>query len=424
MRDPLRPGVHRPPDSAVPPGWQAVQLGDVSTNVSGGRMGFTKQSHYRSSGTPAFSAAGQDGYVERAEFRATDGVVLSAIGANCGRCFLAQGDWTTLANTQAILPSAHLDARYLFHRANREDYWPRSGSAQPFIKPSSIGKCWLLLPPFPEQGRIAEILDTLDEAIRMTDQVIAKLRLMKQGLLHDMLTRGLDENGELRDPKRHPEQFNDSPLGRIPRSWEVRPLVDIAEIRSGIAINANRIVARPEMVHYLRVANVQDGFLDLTEMSKIRVSRDDIGRYEVLPGDVLMNEGGDLDKLGRGSIWLGQFKPCVHQNHVFVVRSNPGLLPEFLSAWTGSSHARRYFMVAGKQTTNLASINKTALGQLPVSVPHITEQQAVVEVITRSSIRLESEQAESEKLRALKYGLMEDLLTGRVRIAVNEEIAS
>ena len=77
------------------------------------------------------------------------------------------------------------------------------------------------LPPLPEQRRIAEILDTLDEAIRKTEQVIAKLQQMKQGLLHDLLTRGIDDNGELRDPDRHPEQFKDSPLGRIPREWEV-----------------------------------------------------------------------------------------------------------------------------------------------------------------------------------------------------------
>ena len=85
-----------------------------------------------------------------------------------------------------------------------------------------------VLPPLPEQRRIAEILDTLDEAIRKTEQVIAKLQQMKQGLLHDILTRGIDDNGELRDPDRHPEQFKDSPLGRIPRGWEVRPLKDLS----------------------------------------------------------------------------------------------------------------------------------------------------------------------------------------------------
>ncbi len=82
------------------------------------------------------------------------------------------------------------------------------------------------IPLLPEQQRIAKILDTLDEAIRKTEQLIAKLQQVKQGLLHDLLTRGIDENGELRDPERHPEQFEDSPLGRIPRAWRTEPLRD------------------------------------------------------------------------------------------------------------------------------------------------------------------------------------------------------
>ena len=85
-----------------------------------------------------FSAAGPDGFVEKAEITDRDGVVLSAIGANCGRCFFASGNWTTLANVQAILPKNGLDARYLFYFVNRDGYWDRSGSAQPFIKPSSV----------------------------------------------------------------------------------------------------------------------------------------------------------------------------------------------------------------------------------------------------------------------------------------------
>ena len=178
----------------------------------------------------------------------------------------------------------------------------------------------VFLPPPGEQRRIAEILDTLDEAIRKTEQVINKLQQMKQGLLHDLLTRGIDEHGELRDPERHPEQFEDSPLGRIRRGWEVWPLVDVAEVRSGIARNSNTSVNHPVWVHYLRVANLQDGYLDLTELSRIRIGRDEVERYAVRSGDVLMNEDGDLDKLGRGAIWRGQFDPCVHQNHVFVVR--------------------------------------------------------------------------------------------------------
>lgn len=154
-----------------------------------------------------------------------------------------------------------------------------------------------------------------------------------------------------------PKGYKKTEVGVIPEDWHVSLLRDLAKIRSGVAKNSNVSVNDPVLVHYLRVANVQDGFLDLSEMSKIEISRNDLKRFAVLPGDVLMNEGGDLDKLGRGSIWLGQFNPCVHQNHVFVVRCGPCLSSKYLNTWSGSAAARRYFKIAGKQTTNLASIN-------------------------------------------------------------------
>jgi type I restriction enzyme S subunit len=109
----------------------------------------------------------------------------------------------------------------------------KSAINQASLAQSDIAKFEFDLPPLPEQRLIAEILDTLDKAIRKTEQIIAKLKQLKQGLLHDLLTRGIDENGELRDPERHPEQFKDSPLGRIPREWGVAMLTDIAEVARG-----------------------------------------------------------------------------------------------------------------------------------------------------------------------------------------------
>ncbi|HXB68350.1 MAG TPA: HsdR family type I site-specific deoxyribonuclease [Candidatus Acidoferrales bacterium] len=204
--------------------------------------------------------------------------------------------------------------------------------------------------------------------------------------------------------------YKQTEVGVIPEDWNVQPLSQIAEIRSGIAKNANVFVRDPVFVHYLRVANVQDGFLDLSEMSKIRLSREDVHKYSVLAGDVLMNEGGDLDKLGRGSVWRGKFDPCVHQNHVFVVRCGSKVSPEFLNYWTAAPTARRYFMLAGKQTTNLASINKTALGHLPVILPCPEEQTAIAAVLSDMDALIESLEQPIAKKRHLKLGAMQELL--------------
>ena len=174
-----------------------------------------------------------------------------------------------------------------------------------------------------EQEAIAEALSDADALIESLEQLIAKKRQIKQGAMQELLTGKKRLPGFATQPG-----YKQTEVGVIPKEWEVRPLVDIAEIRSGIAKNSNIAVSNPVLVHYLRVANVQDGFLDLSEMSKIRMNINDIKRYAVLPGDVLMNEGGDLDKLGRGSMWRGEFSPCVHQNHVFVVRCGSRLSPD------------------------------------------------------------------------------------------------
>ena len=214
-----------------------------------------------------------------------------------------------------------------------------------------------------------------------------------------------------------PAGFKMTEVGAIPEDWEVRPLVALASIRTGIAKNSNVTVSNPVQVHYLRVANVQDGFLDLSEMSQIRINRADIERYAVLPGDVLMNEGGDLDKLGRGAIWRGEFSPCVHQNHVFVVRCGANLSPGYLNFWTSGLHARRYFMLAGRQTTNLASISKTSLGQLPVALPSTkSEQEAIAETLNDADALVESLEQLIAKKRLIKQGAMQELLTGKKRL--------
>jgi len=210
--------------------------------------------------------------------------------------------------------------------------------------------------------------------------------------------------------------YKQTEVGVIPEDWKVLPLCDLAQIRGGIAKNSNVGATDPISVHYLRVANVQDGYLDLSEMSKIELSRRDLNRYTVLPGDVLMNEGGDLDQLGRGALWRGEFNPCVHQNHVFVVRCKPTLLPNYLNVWTASSPARRFFLSVGKQTTNLASISKTSLGGLPVAVPSFPEQEVIAEALSDADSLIESLEQLVAKKHHLKQGAMQDLLTGKKRL--------
>ena len=173
-----------------------------------------------------------------------------------------------------------------------------------------------------------------------------------------------------------------SRIKNLPTGWQRKRLEKVAIIQTGIAKNQNSIEEYIELP-YLRVANVQDGYLDLSEIKTINVHRDKINRYRLENGDVLLTEGGDFDKLGRGAVWEGQIQNCVHQNHVFAVRPNKSeLLPSFLSAQTGSSYGKRFFLSCSKQSTNLASINTSQLKAFPVLLPPFPEQKAIADLLS------------------------------------------
>lgn len=135
---------------------------------------------------------------------------------------------------------------------------------------------------------------------------------------------------------------------------------------------------------YLRVANVQDGYLALENMAEIEIPETDLPRYLLQSGDVLMNEGGDFDKLGRGHVWRAEIAPCIHQNHVFAVRPH-GVSPEWGNAITGSNYAQFYFMTRSKQSTNLASISSTSIMELPVVLPPPEEQKALLTFLEKQT---------------------------------------
>lgn len=328
---------------------------------------------------------------------------------------------------RTLRPGGQVEPRFLLWRLLQVYVEPRIWSFQQQttgiinLKVSEYLEQVLLWPPLPEQRRIAEVLDTADEAIRQTETLIAKLKQMKQGLLHDLLTRGLDEDGEMRDPAAHPERFKDSALGRMPIEWQVRRLDDLAEISSGVTLGRENIGMGVVELPYLRVANVQDGYVDLTDVKTMFVRRNEVERFALRFGDVLMNEGGDFDKLGRGTVWEGQISPCLHQNHVFRVRPFEGLLDSyFLAAFSGSAAGKKYFVLSSKQSTNLASINSTQLKAYPVPCPSLAEQRRITAAIRAHDTRIRTEEAYLAKLQLLKKGLMQDLLTGRVRVPVAE----
>lgn len=229
------------------------------------------------------------------------------------------------------------------------------------------------LPDLSEQKQIAERLEQADR-LRSTRSYALKL---SDTFLPAAF---LELFGDLRQNNQH---------------WLFAELETHAEIVSGVAKGQKYGNRETVEVPYLRVANVQDGYLDLSEIKTIRALPADVESLRLNVGDVVMTEGGDFDKLGRGAIWSGDIADCIHQNHIFRVRLDRGkLLPTFFAAFLRSPIAKDYFLRCSKQTTNLASINMTQLRATPVPLPPLVLQQHFGALVARHE-RLRASQREA-----------------------------
>jgi type I restriction enzyme S subunit len=286
------------------------------------------------------------------------------------------------------------------------------------LYPEQFLRIPIMVPPPDEQAAIVRYLDwangRLERAIRAKRKVIALLTEQKQSMTQRAVTRGVDASATLR-PTGIPW------FGDVPSHWEVRPLKAVSAIQSGVTLGKDYGAQQTQTFPYLRVANVQAGFVDLSDVKTIRVPVPEARRSMLAVGDVLMTEGGDPDKLGRGCVWDGQVSPCLHQNHVFAVRPDQHRLePAFLSAFMGTSYARAYFQSTAKQTTNLASTNKTKIGRLQVPLPPVDEQRAILAAVAAETqpvnaaiARLE---AEIRFLREYRTRLVADVVTGKLDV--------
>jgi type I restriction enzyme, S subunit len=281
------------------------------------------------------------------------------------------------------------DRRYLAGYLNVFDYNGFvTGSTRLKLTQAAMRSIPVSVAPLPEQKRIADKLDALlarvDGCRERLDRVPGILKRFRQSVLaaatRGELTREWREERGL-DGDVQSFQLEDAEAIRdfsFPASWGARRLADIAAITGGVTKDSKKQSADFVELPYLRVANVQRGYLDLSEVKTIRVPPDRVSELLLRAGDILFNEGGDIDKLGRGWIWNDELPACVFQNHVFRARLlDPTYEPRYFS-WYGNSRGYEYFLARGKQTTNLASINKSVLSALPVAVPPADEQEEIV----------------------------------------------
>jgi type I restriction enzyme, S subunit len=269
---------------------------------------------------------------------------------------------------------------------------------------------YIPLPPFPEQRKIAEILETVDNAIEKTEKIIEKYKRIKLGLMQDLLTKGIDENGNIRSEKTH--KFKDSPLGRIPEEWEVVRLGEVVDIKGG-----KRLPKGEELVDegypYIRLSDIKDMKIQIDKVKFITENvRKKISKYTVSKNDVIISIAGTIglvalipDDLDNANLTENAVKltSLLKINRLYLAYS---LLSFSLQKQINE-------MVGIVAQPKLAIFR---LATLFLPLPPLPEQQKIAEILSQIDQAIEKEEQYKEKLERLKQGLMQDLLTGKVRV--------
>ena len=213
---------------------------------------------------------------------------------------------------------------------------------------------------YPNRNKQSEIVETLD---KVSD--IIRKREAELSAFDDLIKA------------RFVEMFGDMYLNS--KEWPEAKLESMADVVSGITKGRKTKAEDLTEVPYMAVSNVKDGYIDWTTVKTIEATQQEIEKYRLLADDVLMTEGGDPDKVGRGAIIKEPLENCIHQNHIFRVRLDESMMrPEFFAEYLQHQRSKRYFLGCAKQTTGIASINMTQLRALPVLVPPLSRQEEFV----------------------------------------------
>jgi len=419
--------------SIVPEGWKELTINEICNKKYGvvdGPFGSNlKTVHYRESGIPVF----QSGFVTSNKFvkkkyvyvdeekyqeqiRSSAGpadILMAKIGMNAGACavipdthqtgILAGNSLKMTVNTDISI-NHFLVSHLHFMQANGEIRKLLTETAQPAISITTLKKHCVPLPPLPEQKKIATILSSVDEVIEKTQAQIDKLKDLKTGMMQELLTKGIGPGGAP-----HTE-FKDSPVGRIPVGWEVKSLGDCAEY-----INGNNFKASDWSDNGYPIIRIQN----LNGAGAFNFYNKEVNsKWFVETGTLLFAWSGQRGKSFGARIWKGQ--DGVLNQHIFKVEVKTKLVTkEFLHILMQQVQTDIELHAHGFKDSFM-HVKKSDLVSLDVSLPPIVEQKKIVDVLGSIISKLDLAIRKLSEANNLKKALMQDLLTGNVRVCVDK----
>jgi len=415
----------------LPRGWALTVLKELVHHHSG-NSNLIKGKMHKTPGPglyPAFSATGHDVWHDGYEHEG-DVIIVSAVGARCGKCFLASGRWSAIANTHVIWPISEVaDRRFLWYRINDENFWIRSGSAQPFVKVKDSLNLPFLVPPLDEQHRIAakieELFTKLDAGVEALRKVKAQLKRYRQAVLKHAFEGKLTQEwreahkGELEPAsvllerikeerkKTLGKKFKELPpvdtstLPEPPEGWVWTRVREISEfIQYGTSEKARN---DPSGIPVVRMGDIQDGKLVFQNLKYFPADWPAQDDFVLQDGDVLFNRTNSAELVGKTAVYRSAHPRSVFASYLIRVRVNTEAYnPDILALFINSYYGRRYITSVASQQVGQANVNGTKLSLMPISLPSLPEQSKMVEEIERClSV---ADQVEKTAEQSLKQG--------------------
>ena len=422
----------------LPDGWIKLPLISCCSLIKDGTHGTHKRLN---TGIPLLSAKNitesgnifwdeSDSFISEIEYKTihskyeleNDDLLLTVVGTLGRRALVKKNYCFTIQRSVAVLrcDKNYLISRYLYH-FSASHYFQRqlvirsNSTAQAGLYLGELEKIEIAIPKITEQQKIVEILDAIDKAIALTDTHITKLKKAKAGLLHDLLTRGIDEHGELRDYTRNPELFKRSLLGIIPKDWDVEPLQKHTFSSAFGPRFSSSLYADDGNVATLRTTDMdEEGNLDLSTMPLAHLNLGLFNLHILEVGDLLISRSGTC---GITAVFPGFNIPVLPGAFLIRFRLKESVKAEFIRRYFNYELGRARVLneAEGGVQKNLRG---STLLKLLIPIPPKQEQDAIIYRLQCYESRIITRKICIEKLKLLKKGLMSDLLTGRVRVKI------
>lgn len=392
----------------LPEEWEVIRLGEVC-KVDWGNTSLTKKL-YTANGYPAFSAAGNDGFLD---FYEHDGeaVILSAIGARSGKCFYASGKWTAIKNTIVIKSNneTKINLLFLYFFVNNENYWHKSGSGQPFISIGVAQKQKLPLPSLPEQQRMAAVLSAVQEAKEKTRAVIDATKTLKKSMMKHLFTYGPVSPVETKNVP-----LKETEIGPVPEEWEVVRLGEVFDVQQGKQLSEKESKEGKIRKPFLRTSNLNWGYIDISSIDEMYFTLEEFNKLKLESGDILICEGGDI---GRTALYRGELVECAYQNHLHRLRPKKDNVDvKFFVLWMNYAINQRKMYTHSANRTTIPNLSGSRLKEFILPLPPLPVQQKIASILSAIDEKIQAEEAKEKALEDLFRSLLSHLMSGKIRV--------